>query len=90
MDSMEQFRKFCGNMPLMDNRPIYQMSVYRSIGPLVYGELTKTALRNSPYTLLSLLTVIRLTIYEPRYEKTNVLVSDLVPHKPGCTATEDG
>ena len=27
---------------------------------------------------------------EPRHEKTNVLVSDLVQHKPGCTATEDG
>ena len=29
------------------------------------------------------------TRYEPRHEKTNVLVSDLVRHKPGCTATED-
>ena len=27
---------------------------------------------------------------EPRHEKTNLLVSDLVRHKPGCTATEDG
>ena len=27
---------------------------------------------------------------EPRHEKTNVLVSDLVRHKPGCTAIEDG
>ena len=27
---------------------------------------------------------------EPRLEKTNILVSDLVRHKPGCTATEDG
>ena len=27
---------------------------------------------------------------EPRHEKTNVLVSDLVRHKPGCKATEDG
>ena len=27
---------------------------------------------------------------EPRHEKTNVLVSYLVRHKPGCTATEDG
>ena len=27
---------------------------------------------------------------EPRHEKTNVLISDLVRHKPGCTATEDG
>ena len=28
--------------------------------------------------------------FELRHEKTNVLVSDLVRHKPGCTATEDG
>ena len=27
--------------------------------------------------------------YEPRHEKTNVLVSDLVRYKSGCTATED-
>ena len=27
---------------------------------------------------------------EPRHEKTSVQVSDLVRHKPGCTATEDG
>ena len=27
---------------------------------------------------------------EPRHEKTNVVISDLVRHKPGCTATEDG
>ena len=29
-------------------------------------------------------------INEPRHEKTNVLVSDQVRHKPGCTATENG
>ena len=28
--------------------------------------------------------------YEPCHEKTNVLVSDLVQHKPGCTAKKDG
>ena len=28
--------------------------------------------------------------FEPRCEKTNVLVSNLVRHKPGCTAKEDG
>ena len=28
--------------------------------------------------------------FEPRHEKTNVLVSDLVQHNLGCTATEDG
>ena len=31
-----------------------------------------------------------LIIYDPLHEKTNVLVSDLVRHKQGCTATEDG
>ena len=30
------------------------------------------------------------TINEMRHEKTNDLVSDLVQHKPDCTATEDG
>ena len=28
--------------------------------------------------------------YEPRHEETNVLVSDLVRNKQGCTALEDG
>ena len=27
---------------------------------------------------------------EPGCERTNILVSDQVRHKPGCTATEDG
>ena len=31
-----------------------------------------------------------LKTYEPSHEKTNILVSDIVRHKPGCTATEDG
>ena len=26
--------------------------------------------------------------FEPRHEKTNILVSDLVQHKPGCATTE--
>ena len=30
------------------------------------------------------------TTNEPRHEKTNNLVSDLVRHKPGCTTTKDG
>ena len=29
-------------------------------------------------------------LFEPRPKKTNNLVSDLVLHKPGCTASEDG
>ena len=28
-------------------------------------------------------------IIEPHHEKTNILVSELVQHKPGCKATED-
>ena len=31
-----------------------------------------------------------LSVFEPRHEKTYVLVFDLVRHKQGCTATEDG
>ena len=38
----------------------------------------------------SLLFAISSALFEPRHEKTNVLVSDLVRHKPGCAATEDG
>ena len=33
---------------------------------------------------------IRNCVFEPRREKTNILVSDMVRHKPGCTATEGG
>ena len=34
---------------------------------------------------------LRISIeYEPRREKTKVLVSEMVRHKAGCTATEDG
>ena len=29
-------------------------------------------------------------IIEQRHEKTNILVSDVVRHKPDCTATKDG
>ena len=39
------------------------------------------------YSRLKIRIVIRILvyIYEPRLEKTSVLVSDLVRHKPGCT-----
>ena len=34
--------------------------------------------------------VLRMRLSDkPRHEKTNVLVSDLVRHKPGCKAKED-
>ena len=31
-----------------------------------------------------------ISTFELHHEKTNILVLDQVPHKPGCTATEDG
>ena len=34
--------------------------------------------------------ILRNTENEPRHEKTNILVSDRVRHKSGCTATGDG
>ena len=45
-----------------------------------------------PFEILSHLYVKpdRLRPCEPRHEKTNVLVFDLVRHKLGCIATEDG
>ena len=34
--------------------------------------------------------ILSLEKYDLHHEKTNILVSDLVRHKPGCTATEVG
>ena len=33
------------------------------------------------------ITIDKIRVFEPRHEKTNILVSDLVRHKPGCIAT---
>ena len=54
--------------------------------------------RSAPYTCEVISKLSRSKIHskyaydyiEPRHEKTNILVSDLVRHKPVCTATEDG
>ena len=41
--------------------------------------------------LLPYLTLCKMwRLYDPRHEKTNILVFDMVRHKPGCTATKDG
>ena len=48
-------------------------------------DLTKTKINND-----SLIRTDKVLIFEPRHEKTNILVSDLTRHKPGCIATEDG
>ena len=47
-----------------------------------------TEKKNLPIDLLFFFQEFRTN--EPRHEKTNILVSDLVGHKPGCTAREDG
>ena len=49
----------------------------------IKGKIIRTRLTRS-------CTVTSMQTNELRREKTNVLVSDLVQHKPGCTATEDG
>ena len=41
-------------------------------------------------TRYQLLMLVGQLSFEPRHEKTNILVSELVRHKPCCTATEDG
>ena len=40
--------------------------------------------------ILYCLSLLIENVNEPRHEKTSILVSDRVRHKPGCTATEDG
>ena len=66
--------------------PILKNTINESNGPekmictlMMYGRLLRL-----PHGTAS----AALTTNEPRREKTNVLVSDLVRHKPGCTATE--
>ena len=46
-------------------------------------------LHNTPVQYTVIFMAVKMT-NEPRLEKTNVLVSNLVRLKPGCTATEDG
>ena len=76
-------------------KSIQNLCFYRKILKIIYQLSSKShhilpAL--SGYMITCLITVNQLFSYliEPRCEKTNVLVSDQVPHKPGCTATEDG
>ena len=60
----------------------YQLNV--SLGVVIihfYG--LRTLYTSREYTKFSA------SIFEPCHEKTSILVSDLVRHKPSCTATED-
>ena len=45
---------------------------------------------NQTAQLLRLPKGLKCKLYEPRHEKTNILVSDQVRYKSGRTATEDG
>ena len=59
----------------------------------MYSELTLFSKPSLSYMFLFVIPCIlheAATRNEPRHEKTNVLVSDIVRHKPGCTITEDG
>ena len=78
----------------------YQHDRYRDspAGLLGMTPLYVSILKGNPKSLQALLDMYPydrfeecwVVLYEPRHEKTNVLVSDQVRHKPGCTAGEDG
>ena len=53
------------------------------------GNLEDRFCRDEAHNLRATLGLL-LYRYEPHHEKTNILVFDMVQHKPGCTATEDG
>ena len=60
---------------------------------IVFGAhmiLSSVELAECPLCGKRLLTQFTIHTNEQRHEKNNVLVSDLVQHKLGCTATEDG
>ena len=60
---------------------MYSKSFYKSLYLISYslyiGNGSRTQVMGVPHN------------NEPCHEKTNILVSDLVLHKPGCTVTED-
>ena len=72
------------------------MKIFNNLGVYSIPSFINISKRNSVPYICSLETSpivkfnVGLNIFEPRHEKTNVLVSDPVRHKPGCTATEDG
>ena len=52
--------------------------------------LFQDLLGNFAFLMIQIQIVLVGAVFEPCHEKTNILVSDLVQHKPGCAATEDG
>ena len=69
----------------MDQKTISEMRSYPKPPPAVHGVMAATfmLLGNKESDL-------KVSIYEPRYEKTDNVVSEQVRHKPSCTNTEDG
>ena len=66
-----------------DRNDLTQKTVYKNLAILSVSFLLLFAAIQSLQNLQS-------RINEPCHEKTNILVSDLVRHKPGCTTTQDG
>ena len=64
-----------------------QVSVYRTIGPLVYVHSFECSSMKDNQKLIQLDNAF---FIEPVGGKTNNLGSDQVQQKPGCTVTEDG
>ena len=59
---------------------------FRNADKLMRYHVIKMIARNL-YTCVKATSIIT---YELRHKKANVLVSDLVRHRPDCTAKEDG
>ena len=57
---------------------------------IIEGQSLSVLHINQCWLLMEKQAQLPLGTFEPCHEKTNVLVSDLVRHKPGCSATEDG
>ena len=65
-------------------------SIQPGYSPSLFFVLTVTVHMKKVMILSYAMSAQQRPLLEPRHEKTNDLVSDLILHKPGCTATEDG
>ena len=77
--------------PVMNASYTISMNVFRNMHSLEIKVKSCTFIyRNTETSLYLSHPEFAFHIIKPRHEKTNVLVSDQVQRKPGCTATEDG
>ena len=79
---------------LVLNIPAYQICTWLKFAISMDKSIPENLSKFHYHNLTLTFSIVRLyegiITFEPRHEKTNVLVSDLVRHKLGCTATKDG